>query len=243
MFFQKKSPVKQTAPSFAPGAATTLLDSSVSKLASINGNSDYRKQASNVLKEMLEARLKKHESTPVQQQQEQVRLKNKENLLSNGGDTLHKRLLNPSHPMSRIIDMCDSSVPAPPPMPKANAPFQQPHKDLKPQPVIPNNNISNIHVNNVVLRPKHNNHNGNGNGLEETLAQLSNRRKVSSELTSHARDRRSYVEKNNNNNSSQTTSTIAEESAAKKPSEEAVTPLTAVNKVPICNKCNHKITT
>uniref|UniRef100_A0A1Q3FVA4 Putative adaptor protein enigma n=1 Tax=Culex tarsalis TaxID=7177 RepID=A0A1Q3FVA4_CULTA len=238
--FQKKSTVKQITPAFAPGAATTLLDNSVSKLAAINGNSDYRKQASNVLKEMLEARLKKHESTPIQQQQEQVRLKNKENLLSNGGDTLPKRLLNPSHPMSRIIDMCDSSVPAPPPMPKATAPFLQPHKDLKPQPKTINTNVQ---VNSVVLRPKHNNHNGNGNGLEETLAQLSNRRKVSSELTSHARDRRSYVEKNNN---SQTTTTIGEESPVvngKKSSDEAATPLTMVNKVPICNKCNHKITT
>lgn len=239
-FYQKKSPVKQTAP-FAPGAATTLLDSSVSKLSAINGNSDYRKQASNVLKEMLEARLKKHEATSNTQQQEQVRLKNKENLLSvNGGDTLPKRLLNPAHPMSRIIDMCDSAtVPAPPPLPKATLPFQQPNKDLKPQPAIPNNNT--IHVNSVVLRPKnnnsHNSHNGNGS-LEETLAQLANRRKVSSELTSHARDRRSYVEKNNN---SQTT--IAEESVKKTADEAETSPLAMVNKVPICNKCNAKITT
>lgn len=234
---QKKSPVKQS--KFEPGMATTLLDNSVSKLASINSNSDYRKQASNVLKEMLEARLKKHESSS----QLDVRAKNKENLLQNG-DTLPKRTLNPTHPMSRIIDMCDSkSVPAPPPLPKSQIPFVMPqngqHKDLNPAP-------TNLIVNSVVLRPKNNNL-ANGGLPEEPLGSQINRRKVSSELTSHARDRRSYVEKNNNNSNHNHPTSV--ESAKKHISPAATSTdsagvlSTLVDKVPVCNKCNHKIVT
>ncbi|EAT34303.1 AAEL013438-PA [Aedes aegypti] len=233
--FQKKSPQKQS--KFEPGLATTLLDNSVSKLASINSNSDYRKQASNVLKEMLEARLKKHESTTLD-----VRSKNKENLLNNG-ETLPKRILNPSHPMSRIIDMCDSSAPTPPPLPKSQIPFIMPQEQKNIQP--PSTNLT---VNSVVLRPKNNNH-INGNHPEDSPGSQINHRKVSSELTSHARDRRSYVEKNNNfngkgpNENDQSVVPAAKQDAntAAKDSAEVLSSL--VDKVPICNKCNHKIVT
>ncbi|EAT42840.1 AAEL005667-PA, partial [Aedes aegypti] len=195
----------------ASQVGNALIQKRTRILASINSNSDYRKQASNVLKEMLEARLKKHESTTLD-----VRSKNKENLLNNG-ETLPKRILNPSHPMSRIIDMCDSSVPTPPPLPKSQIPFIMPQEQKNIQP--PSTNLT---VNSVVLRPKNNNH-INGNHTEDSPGSQINHRKVSSELTSHARDRRSYVEKNNNFNGKVLSS--------------------LVDKVPICNKCNHKIVT
>lgn len=195
---------------------------------------------------MLEARLKKHEPSTID-----VRSKNKENLL-NGGDTLPKRTLNPSHPMSRIIDMCDSSAPTPPPLPKSQIPFMMPQeqKDIQPAP-------TNLTVNSVVLRPKNNNQANSINGglAEDSLGSQINRRKVSSELTSHARDRRSYVEKNNNcsNNNNNGKGNASESSqngvpSAKQDATAATSDSTGllsslVDKVPVCNKCNHKIVT
>uniref|UniRef100_A0A182QES2 PDZ domain-containing protein n=1 Tax=Anopheles farauti TaxID=69004 RepID=A0A182QES2_9DIPT len=216
--------------------------SSVSKLACMNNNADYRKQASNVLKDMLEARLRKTDAS--------VRAKNKENLHSNGSHA--------PGTIGRIGGKLDEPKGVPPPYtngshsvqlkpPSSAFPATQP--DLKLYPAqnvtVPNAGPLVTDLGKVILRPKNNNNN-NGNGVNSGTQAPVNGRKVSSELTSHARDRRSYVERNNNLTMPGDKQQAQQEMAGEQ-GEDPVANGSALellkDKVPICNVCDHKIVT
>uniref|UniRef100_A0A182Y810 PDZ domain-containing protein n=1 Tax=Anopheles stephensi TaxID=30069 RepID=A0A182Y810_ANOST len=222
--------------------ATMLLDSSVSKLACMNNNADYRKQASNVVKDMLEARLRKTDAN--------VRAKNKENLHSNGSHT-PSLARTPVFPLGSTNGKTDDIKPVPPYMngsnvvpSKAAAAFNGTHTngqhDLTVYPVQTTVPSLAADLGKVILRQK--NHNAaDVNGSQAPI----NGRKVSSELTSHARDRRSYVERNNNlapydkKQAQQEIATPQEQDPVANGSALAL----LKDKIPICNVCDHKIVT
>uniref|UniRef100_A0A182S9M7 LIM zinc-binding domain-containing protein n=1 Tax=Anopheles maculatus TaxID=74869 RepID=A0A182S9M7_9DIPT len=212
-----------------------LLDSSVSKLACMNNNADYRKQASNVVKDMLEARLRKTDAS--------VRAKNKENLHSNGSHT-PSIARTPAFPLGSTNGKTDDTKVVPPYMNGSHAAFNGTHTngqhDLTVYPAQTTVAALAADLGKVILRPK--NHNGpDVNGSQAPI----NGRKVSSELTSHARDRRSYVERNNNlapydkKQAQQENATPQEQDPVANGSALAL----LKDKIPICNVCDHKIVT
>uniref|UniRef100_A0A2M4CIV7 Putative adaptor protein enigma n=1 Tax=Anopheles darlingi TaxID=43151 RepID=A0A2M4CIV7_ANODA len=256
------APAPVLAPAFTPASApapqanrveevdnaTVLLDSSVSKLACISNNPDYRKQASSVLKDMLEARLRKTESAT-------VRAKNKENLQSNGAIPVPLNApsmvaaagaATPQHrtlPIEKTNAKIAAHVPTntkveltlyPATVNGNSNPSQQPLQQHVPPTV--------ADLGKVVLRPKNANTNAPAdiNGSQMAV----NGRKVGTELTSHARDRRSYVERNNN---VLVPSETGPAPGSDRNADGQVTNSSALallkDKVPICNKCNQKIVT
>uniref|UniRef100_A0A182LSE1 LIM zinc-binding domain-containing protein n=1 Tax=Anopheles culicifacies TaxID=139723 RepID=A0A182LSE1_9DIPT len=221
--------------------ATMLLDSSVSKLACMNNNADYRKQASNVVKDMLEARLRKTDAS--------VRAKNKENLHSNGSHT-PSIARTPALPLGTTNGKTDDTRPLPPYMngsnvvPSKAAAFNGQNvngqHDLTVYPVQTSVPALAADLGKVILRQKNN----NGKDMNGTQAPI-NGRKVSSELTSHARDRRSYVERNNNLAPYDKKQAQQEISAPQDQDPVANGSALALlkDKIPICNVCDHKIVT
>ncbi|EDO64760.1 AGAP006901-PC [Anopheles gambiae str. PEST] len=229
--------------------ATLLLDSSVSKLACMSNNADYRKQASSVLKDMLEARLRKTDAS--------VRTKNKENLQHSNGTpapTIGHRA--GGFPLANTNGKAgDEPKPVPPytngtaAVPSKQAAFppngQHDLSVYSTQITVPVAPLAASELGKVILRPKNsNNHATDMNGSQAPI----NGRKVSSELTSHARDRRSYVERNNNVAAPHDKKQMQRDSTATQPQEQdPVANGSALallkDKNPICNVCDHKIVT
>ncbi|XP_052898562.1 PDZ and LIM domain protein Zasp isoform X2 [Anopheles moucheti] len=220
--------------------ATMLLDSSVSKLACMSNNADYRKQASNVVKDMLEARLRKTDAS--------VRAKNKENLHSNGAHA-PSIARTPAFPLGTTNGKADDTKAVPPYMNGSNVVSSKAvafngssngQQELTVYPVQTTVPALAADLGKVILRPKNN----NGTDVNGSQAPI-NGRKVSSELTSHARDRRSYVERNNNLAPYDKKQTQQETAAPQEQDPVANGSALALlkDKIPICNVCDHKIVT
>lgn len=211
--------------------ATDLLMKSVDRLNINTQNSEFRKNASNVIAAMLEARVSKQQATKPFKPIEAVKKINDPEFLP-----------PPPPPIAKLpqqiveFNTCDQDLPLPPPpsplkIPASilTPPLSSDENDL-PQKVIDKRNNLTEKVN---FRNKKNLSNGNGRSNQSSDLQNSSSRFSLNkpELSTHARDRRSYIEKNNNE--------VNEED------EVDVTKLAdglANGQHPVCDKCKCKIT-
>lgn len=231
---------------------------SVERLNINTQNSDFRKNASNVIAAMLEARVTK------QQPKSQKPLKNgnfkriedpeflppppplplSKAPIMNAHDNDFLPPPPPPPPMSKhamtLIDFntCDQDLPLPPPpsplkIPASilTPPLSSDENDL-PQKTV--NNTNNVEKVNYRNKKHHSNgHNNQSSDLHNAPSSFSINKP---ELSTHARDRRSYIEKNNNETFMNAAKAEAELDVAKIADE------LANGQHPVCDKCKCKIT-
>lgn len=229
--------------------ATDLLKESVDRLNINTQNSEFRKNASNVIAAMLEARVNKQQKAP---------------LPFKANETMKKfddtEFLPPPPPITTMpkvssskngsiieYNSCDQDLPLPPPpsplkIPASilTPPLSSDENDL-PQKTIDkfHNNVNNNH-NNHVEKVNYRNkklHSNVHNNQSLDLHNIQSRFSINKpELSTHARDRRSYIEKNNN------------EIPVTGKDEETEFDVTKIadclanGEHPVCDKCKCKIT-
>lgn len=200
-----------------------MLMKSVDRLNFNAQNSEFRKNASNVIAAMLEARVNKQQIKPFKPIEASKKIIDPEIL--------------PPQPIAKPINTCDQELPLPPPpMPLKipasilTPPLSSDENDL-PQKAIDKRNNNNNLTEKVNFRNKKNHSNGHNNQSSDLHNSSSRFSLNKPELSIHARDRRSYIEKNNNE--------VNEED------EVDVTKIAdglANGQNPVCDKCKCKIT-
>lgn len=243
---------------------TDLLKESVDRLNINTSNTDFRKNASSVLAAMLEARMTKQQMPQVKN----IGIPNKIPTTKKDPEFIPPPpppLSPPSNKIStaQIYTNCsiDEDMPLPPPPPPPTfhkipmsiltPPMSSDENDfiISPQKIpTSTNSHSDNNIEKVNYRNKknlsnvlninqsseiHTNNNGNGNGHSTFSLNKP-------ELSTHARDRRSYIEKNNNevpvNGGGQSNSNEATATATK------IANGLANGEHPVCDKCKCKIT-
>lgn len=211
--------------------ATDLLKESVDRLNINDQNADFRKNASNVIAAMLEARVTKKQQPAIPQ-------------------NFHRAMedpefLPPPPPsiLSRQLSSNSQDLPLPPPpqsplkIPASilTPPLSSDENDLPQKPIetsCGNGNFGNEKVN--YRHKKHHQSNNQSSPHDSNIHRCSNK----PELSTHARDRRSYIERNNNNE-------ISLNGAADGIDKETLDTIAkdiANGQHPVCDKCKCKIT-
>lgn len=236
--------------------ATDLLKESVDRL-NINGqNADFRKNATNVIAAMLEARITKKQQQQHQQLEQKI-IDDPEFLPPPPPSILSRQQsINNQH--------SDQDLPLPPPPP--HSPLKIPSSILTPplssdendlpssqKPIVDTVNcgIGNFGAEKVNYRHKKhhqmnnpssqsdNNNNCNNNNNNNSNNNRSIRCNNKPELSTHARDRRSYIERNNNSNEICLNGTAGD---IDKEMLDAIAKDIANGQHPVCDKCKCKIT-
>lgn len=217
-----------------------MLKESVDRLNINTQNSEFRKNASNVIAAMLEARLVNKQPKAFVNTEKVKKLPDPEFLPP------PPPIMPPpkSLPMQNIIECnsCDQDLPLPPPpspmkIPASilTPPLSSDENDLPQKTTERFHSSANNNAEKVNYRNKRNQSNGHNNQSSD-LHNASSRFSINKpELSSHARDRRSYIEKNNN----EVHTKEAEEN------ELEVTKIAdglANGQHPVCDKCKCKIT-
>lgn len=209
--------------------ATDLLKESVDKLNINSENSDFRKNASGVIAAMLEARMNKNIKTqPIQVNKAVV-------------DDLEFLPPPPPAILSRQQSTnihSDQDLPLPPPP----SPLKIPSSILTPPLSSDENDLphksTNSHVGNhqdekVTYRHKKHHQPNNQSSHDNN-----NRSSHKPELSTHARDRRSYIERNNNSNEI----SLNGATDIDKETLDTIAKDIANGQHPVCDKCKCKIT-
>lgn len=224
-----------------------MLMESVERLNINTQNSDFRKNASNVIAAMLEARVSKSQPTPIKNNQVSV----KNNQMKSKRIT-DPEFLPPPPPLpltkapTNIYEIaneytsCDQDLPLPPPP----SPLKIPASILTPPLSSDENDLpqksNDINVNNSVEKVNYRNKKHHSNGQNNQSSDLYNAPSSFSinkpELSTHARDRRSYIEKNNNEAAVVNRAVEEELDVAK------IADGLANGQHPVCDKCKCKIT-
>lgn len=226
---------------------------SVERLNINTQNSDFRKNASSVIAAMLEARVNK--SQPVLNKSQPVNNKSQPAMKSTQA-VKSKRIADPDFlppppplpmtkvPTTNIYDIeftsCDQDLPLPPPP----SPLKIPASILTPPlssdendlPQKANDNAVHNGVEKVNYRNKKHHSNGHNNQSSDSYNAPSTFSINKPELSTHARDRRSYIEKNNNE---ATPTTVVEEEEV---DVAKIANGLANGEHPVCDKCKCKIT-
>lgn len=206
---------------------------SVDRLNINTQNSEFRKNASNVIAAMLEARVNKQQPKPFKPIDAVKKIKDPEFLPPPPPPPISKA------PMQIIeFNTCDQDLPLPPPpsplkIPASilTPPLSSDENDLPQKAIDKRNNNANNLTEKVNFRNKKNHSNGQNNQSSDLHNSSSRFSLNKPELSTHARDRRSYIEKNNNE--------VNEED------EVDVTKIAdslANGQHPVCDKCKCKIT-
>lgn len=227
--------------------ATDLLKESVDKLNINSQDADFRKNASGVLAAMLEARMKKKQQNP----QQPSKFDDPEFLPP-------PPPLPSTKPPNNINVNNDQDLPLPPPpspckIPSSilTPPLSSDENDL-PQKKCHNSNNNNS-INNVTervnFRHKKHHHSNNQSPDSSPSSSTSSFHGISKpELSTHARDRRSYIEKNNNTNTNNTNGNhysgneISLNNSVDKDTLDTIANDIANGQHPVCDKCKCKIT-
>lgn len=226
--------------------ATDMLKESVDRLNINSQNSDFRKNASNVLAAMLEARMKKKQQPPVPQPH-----------INKFDDP--EFLPPPPIPSNKPQNnnTChDQDLPLPPPpspckIPSSilTPPLSSDENDLPMKKCYKNSNCNNPEK--VNYRHKKHHHSSNQSPDSSPASSTSSFHGISKpELSTHARDRRSYIEKNNNNNNSFGTNghvfgngnELSLNNSVDKDTLDTIANGIANGQHPVCDKCKCKIT-
>lgn len=206
---------------------------SVDRLNINTQNSEFRKNASNVIAAMLEARVNKQQPKPFKPIEAVKKINDPEFLPPPPPLPIAKASMH-------IIEFntCDQDLPLPPPpsplkIPASilTPPLSSDENDLPQKAIGKRNNNANSPSEKVNLRNKKNHSNGHNNQSSDLHNSSSRFSLNKPELSTHARDRRSYIEKNNND--------LHEED------EVDVTKIAdglANGQHPVCDKCKCKIT-
>lgn len=232
-----------------------MLKESVERLNISSNDSDFRRNASNVLAAMLEARMKKTngQQRPIESSTGEIRINEKSEPF----------ITQSNHSTLPLLDSQKESLPIPPPPPlpkittkreivlqtlntdtidnspnKENIIYQ--HNDVQ---ITPTKNLNDDITGKVKLRNKlRNTHQqksikeGQQDGIECAIS-ITNKPEVST----HARDRRSYIEHNNATHDKvdikEDFEPLLESTAATKLVNEL-----ALGQLPVCDKCQCKIT-
>jgi hypothetical protein len=190
---------------------------SVEKLNINTQNSEFRKNASNVIAAMLEARVNKQPKKIIEDPE----------------------FLPPPPPLTKPPYMngntCDYDLPLPPPP----SPLKIPASILTPPLSSDENDLptktNNRNIEKVNYRNKKNHNHQSSDSYNAPPSTFSINKP---ELSTHARDRRSYIEKNNNNEGSMVNkSGFEDELDVTKIADEL-----ANGQNPVCEKCKCKIT-
>lgn len=236
--------------------ATEMLKESIERLNINVPNSDFRKNASNVIAAMLEARLGKQQSTQSPKASPPRPLKKSQQLtqkqpippppppsILKKSSRVDPEFLPPPPPIceelsynnhtkklngNRIFDQTSfkDDLPLPPPPSILTPPLSSDENDV-PQTISDKSNG----VEKVNLRNKKYHHNGHNNQSSVGFNDTNGGNKF--ELSSHARDRRSYIEKLDN----QLSNVEGDELDVTKIANGL-----ANGKHPVCDKCKCKIT-
>ncbi|CRK95063.1 CLUMA_CG008541, isoform F [Clunio marinus] len=203
--------------------ATDLLMESVERLNINTQNSEFRKNASNVIAAMLEARVKQQKLPSIPSK--------------NVADNAMKKVNDPeflpppppppitSHPKYSSsnghtieFNSCDQDLPLPPPpsphkIPASilTPPLSSDENDLPQKSIEKVQNNVNNNNEKVNYRNKKHHVNGNNNQSSDLYNAPSAFNTNKPELSTHARDRRSYIEKNNNEISSMNGNVVEDE--------------------------------
>lgn len=218
--------------------ATDLLKESVDRL-NINGqNADFRKNASNVIAAMLEARVTK------KQQQQQNFIDDPEFLPPPPPSILaRQQSINNSH--------SDQDLPLPPPPPSPlkipssilTPPLSSDENDLPQKPIESSCGNGNFGIEKVNYRHKKHHQANNPSSQSNAMPHDSSIRcNNKPELSTHARDRRSYIERNNNNNNNCNEISVNGAGDIDKETIDAIAKDIANGQHPVCDKCKCKIT-
>lgn len=228
-----------------------MLKESVDRLNIHTQNSEFRKNASNVIAAMLEARVNKN--LPSAQQKpfksiEKVKKFDDPEFLPPPPPPSVLQSKNPATKLGNIheFNSCDQDLPLPPPpsplkIPASilTPPLSSDENDLPQTPIDRHHNNVNNNTEKVNYRNKKNHTNGH-NHPSSDLHNAASRFSINKpELSTHARDRRSYIEKNNNE---------IPAIAAAGPTVQDKLDLTKIadslanGQHPVCDKCKCKIT-
>lgn len=204
---------------------------SVDRLNINTQNSEFRKNASNVIAAMLEARVNKQQPKAFKP-------------IENSKKIHDPEFLPPPPPVVKTqlhineFTTCDQDLPLPPPpfplkIPASilTPPLSSDENDLPQKAIDKRNNNANVLNEKVNFRNKKNHSNGQNNQSSDLHNSSSRFSLNKPELSIHARDRRSYIEKNNNE--------VNDED------EVDVTKIAdglANGQHPVCDKCKCKIT-
>jgi hypothetical protein len=230
--------------------ATDLLKESVDRLNINSEDADFRKNASSVIAAMLEARMnkKQQQQTPPQTCQKQKQASPKQQHQQQQRIMEDPEFLPPPPPsiLSRQQSTngnqhSDQDFPLPPPPPSPckipasilTPPLSSDENDL-PQKLIESSN-DNFGTEKVNYRHKKH-HQANNNQSSHDYVRCNNK----PELSTHARDRRSYIERNNNNSNNEISLNGAE--GMDKETLDAIAQDIANGQHPVCDKCKCKIT-
>jgi hypothetical protein len=220
--------------------ATDLLKESVNRLNITNQNADFRKNASSVIAAMLEARLNKKPTPPTKSIVE----------VQKKMDDVEFPLPPPPPPITQskpLNNDHDLPLPPPPSLCKIPAsiltpPLSSDENDLPQKPIRSghggSDGINDNGIEKVNYRHKKQHHHANNQSSDSHNNNVSSTFGAKAELSTHARDRRSYIEKNNNNNNEM----ISFNGAVDKDTIDTIANGIANGQHPVCDKCKCKIT-
>lgn len=227
--------------------ATDLLKASVDRLNIHTQNTEFRKNASNVIAAMLEARVNKQLPSAHQKpfkSIEKVKKFDDPEFLPPPPPSI----LQTKDSMTKLGNIheytsCDQDLPLPPPpsplkIPASilTPPLSSDENDLPQTPIDRHHNNVNNNTEKVNYRNKKNHANGHSHPSSD-LHNAASRFSINKpELSTHARDRRSYIEKNNNEIPA-AAPTVEDEFDVTKIADSL-----ANGQHPVCDKCKCKIT-
>lgn len=205
-----------------------MLKESVDRLNINTQNLEFRKNASNVIAAMLEARLNKQMKPAIKKLDDPEFLPPPPPKFPSNGHAID-------------CNSCDQDLPLPPPpsplkIPASilTPPLSSDENDFPQKSVDKLQNSINNNTEKVNYRNKRNQSNGHNNQSSD-LHNASSRFSINKpELSSHARDRRSYIEKNNNE--------VQQQKAEDEFDVTKIADSFANGQNPVCDKCKCKIT-
>lgn len=213
-----------------------MLKESIERLNINIPNSDFRKNASNVIAAMLEARMSKHQPNNIPNRPiKKLQPKPQPPSILKKPPSVDPEFLPPPPPIfetfQKTIDSnCKNDryekddLPLPPPPSILTPPLSSDENDL---PQLISDKLNGMEK--VNLRNKKHHHN-NGHNHQSSVGFNGNKL----ELSSHARDRRSYIEKMDNH---QISNVEGDELNVSKIANSL-----AIGQHPVCDKCKCKIT-
>ena len=214
--------------------ATDLLKESVDRLNINSQNSDFRKNASSVLAAMLEARMVKKQQIQGNKFEDPEFLPPPPPLPST----------KPPNPINHDQDLPLPPPPSPCKIPSSilTPPLSSDENDLPQKKSCGNNNNN---TEKVIYRHKKHHHSNNQSPDSSPSSSTSSFHGISKpELSIHARDRRSYIEKNNNNTNGHhyNGNEISFNNSVDKDTLDTIANDLANGQHPVCDKCKCKIT-
>lgn len=205
-------------------------------------NSDFRKNASNVIAAMLEARVNKQQPTTLKSNGKVKRVDDPEFLPPPPPITPIANVMLKQNGNNYDFNSCDQDLPLPPPpsplkIPASilTPPLSSDENDLPQKSIDKVHNSANNNIEKVNYRNKKHHSNGHNNQSSDLFNAPSTFSINKPELSTHARDRRSYIEKNNNETA--VSGSVEDELEVAKIADGL-----ANGQHPVCDKCKCKIT-